>query len=66
MDFDLVLFLITFTKKEDADTNGSHITNHKLCVATGRFIPPPPQTQMLVAEPQLWEMEGGSLGHRGV
>lgn len=40
MDFDLVLFLITFTKKEDADTNGSLIINHKLCVVTGRFIPP--------------------------
>lgn len=38
MGFDLDLFLILFSKKEDTGTDGRHITHHKLCVITETFV----------------------------
>lgn len=38
MDFDLVLFLIIYSKKEDTDTDGNQIILHELHVITGRVV----------------------------
>lgn len=36
--FGSCLLLGHITKKEDADTDGSHLTHHKRCVTAGRFM----------------------------